>query len=157
MSTLTDHFLGRFSPLPHDLLGREIPGPAVRAGTVLDYHTFDLVNLATLDQLVTPLRLTIEHQEPRDRLACAQVVRIDADFWWTSQEQRRRGLLALVRQENRPGVVAVHGWQLDDGQIDWLRQNNIHASNRLDHHLAVLLANAVAVQQADKPVSPRKP
>jgi hypothetical protein len=108
------------------------------------YHTADPVNRATLEELARPLGLPIEHREPRDGLASAAVILIDAEYWWTSRAQRHQGLLALLAQGNRSRGVAVHGYQFSDEEIDWLREQGIHACTRLDAGLVALLAEALA-------------
>jgi hypothetical protein len=108
------------------------------------YHTSDPVNRATLEELAQPFGLPIEHHELRDGLASAAVILIDADFWWTSRAERQQGLLALVAQGSHTPVVAVHGYQLSDEEIDWLWEQGIHACTRLDAKLVALLAEALA-------------
>jgi hypothetical protein len=126
---------------------------AVKRGTI-SYHSFDSVNLDTLRSLAEVHGLHVEYREPRDGLGAGLALLIDADFWWTDQRERRRGLRALVEREVRPPVVGVHGWQLDDEQVAWLRQNGIHVSNKLDDEFIEELAKCVA-SIPPGPVMPR--
>jgi len=140
------------------LLGQPTPLPSrprASAGRTLPYHTFDPVNLATLEELAQGLGLAVEHREPRDGLATAPVILIDADFWWTRREDRERGLCELLQRESRPVVIGVHGWQLDDDQLDWLEQNGVHARNRLDLEIVAILADELACLPADDGASVR--
>jgi hypothetical protein len=118
--------------------------PALANRGTISYHTFDEVNLATLRDMAERHGLRVEHREPRDGLGSGPTLVIDADFWWTDHAERRRGLEALVQREVRPAVVALHGWQLDDEQIAWLREHGFHASNQLDHDFVAQLAKRVA-------------
>jgi hypothetical protein len=113
------------------------------AGPIL-YHTVDPVNLAWLEELAAARGLAVEQREPRDGLAPAGVLLVDADFWWTDRAERERGLLDLVNRQGPAFVVAVHGWQLDDEQVAWLRQNGVHADHRLDHEFVALLDDELA-------------
>ena len=115
----------------------------VKRGTI-SYHTFDAGNLDTMRTLAEMHGLHVEHREPRDGLACGPALLIDADFWWSDRAERQRGLLALVQREVRLPVVAVHGWQLDDEQIAWLKQHGFHVGNQLDDEFVEELAKRIA-------------
>jgi hypothetical protein len=121
------------------------PGPPVSlSGQRATHHTFDEMRRDILEQLAAARGLRIDHHEPRDGLAGGPTIVLDFDYWWTSPEERERGLRDLLAREVRPAVVIVYGWQLDDDDIARLNAAGMHAFNRLDETLVDTLVGVVA-------------
>jgi hypothetical protein len=109
----------------------------------LIYHTHDAVNLDTLLDLAEPFGLQVQDREPREGLSAHSAILIDADFWWTTPAERRRGIDELIRLDTAL-PIAVHGWQLSEDQIGLLRDNGILATDRLDRDLIRQVAEELA-------------
>jgi hypothetical protein len=117
------------------------PVPASALGPIA-YHTTDDVNRAVLVRLAGLFRIPVEHTEPRDRPATAEVLVYDADFWWDNRTERDAGLRDLIAKADGR-VIAVHGWTLDDEQLDRLRASGVIAQTRLNFAFVSLIARVL--------------
>jgi hypothetical protein len=118
---------------------------------LLAYLSTDEVNLALAAELAHLYGFTLCPVEPRDPLPGEEfdALLYDWDFW---PDDRRRGAQAdlLAGPACRP--VALHGYNLCDGQAESLRRNGVvictSLAPALFHHLrqAVLAARVAAAR-----------
>lgn len=133
------------TPVTSPLIAPDSLPLSPRVARFVVYHTFDEVNLDAMRHLAGGCGLAVRHREPRDGVGTGPALIFDADFWWTSREDRASGLDELLNREVFPAFIAVHGWQLDDEQIDRLNAAGVLAVRKLDEALLAAVARRVNI------------